>query len=229
MDQSMRGLDQVALILEDSATSEEKRQLVPAYLRKLDAAADARRERVRGELVRIREAADHVVSIVHAQQEISTSRGLVERVTVGSLLDQSHLLLSASLLRHEIVFSTAGNVEAVVTLDRHRAVQIITNLVANARDALRDARGERSILVNVNADSETISVDVVDTGPGMEADVAARVFEHGYTTKADGHGFGLHASALAAVEMGGELHILPTEAGAHFQLRVPNLAAREAS
>ena len=224
MDQSARSLDQVSAILEDPNTSSEKRALIPAYLRKLDTVALERRNRVRGELVRIREAADHVVSIVHAQQELATTGGMIERVTVGSLLDQAHLLLAASLLRHEIALVTVGDMKAVVSLDRHRAVQILINLVANARDALRDERGARSISITVRCDSDMLSVDVVDTGPGISPEVAARVFEHGFTTKPDGHGFGLHSSALAAKEMGGELSIVPHNSGAHFQLRVPNLA-----
>jgi signal transduction histidine kinase len=70
---------------------------------------------------------------------------------------------------------------------------------------------------------------VEDTGVGISAEAMKRLFEFGFTTKKDGHGFGLHASAILAREMGGELtaHSEGPNRGACFTVRLP-IAAAEA-
>ena len=64
---------------------------------------------------------------------------------------------------------------------------------------------------------------MADNGEGIPPENLTRIFVHGFTTHTDGHGFGLHSSALAAKEMGGALMVLEN-AGAHgaaFTLQVP--------
>jgi two-component system, NtrC family, sensor kinase len=48
-------------------------------------------------------------------------------------------------------------------------------------------------------------IEVIDNGVGIAAENLTRIFQHGFTTRAEGHGFGLHSSAIAAAELGGSL------------------------
>jgi signal transduction histidine kinase len=68
-----------------------------------------------------------------------------------------------------------------------------------------------------------VSITVADNGIGISQENLKRIFVHGFTTHADGHGFGLHSSALAAKEMGGTLSVKTggDGAGAAFTLDVP--------
>jgi signal transduction histidine kinase len=69
---------------------------------------------------------------------------------------------------------------------------------------------------------------VVDTGVGIAPEVQERLFSHGFTTRRDGHGFGLHSSALAAALLGGTL-TLRSEGpgkGATATLEVPLYSTR---
>jgi signal transduction histidine kinase len=68
-----------------------------------------------------------------------------------------------------------------------------------------------------------IQISVIDNGAGISAEHSARIFEHGFTTRKDGHGFGLHSSALAAREMGGSLTAFSAGEfqGATFTLDLP--------
>ena len=72
-----------------------------------------------------------------------------------------------------------------------------------------------------------LAITVTDNGVGIPTHNLVRVFEHGFTTKRGGHGFGLHISALAAREMGGSLaaHSDGSNLGASFTVNVPPLAA----
>jgi signal transduction histidine kinase len=119
-----------------------------------------------------------------------------------------------------------------VRLDRHKLFQILTNLLSNARHAVderQDAAGEHAITVRAAPGAgDRLVIEVEDTGSGIAPENLARIFTHGFTTKKDGHGFGLHSSALAAMEMGGSLeaHSAGTGKGARFVLQLPLVAER---
>ena len=221
-------LERVAALMEQPELTVEKRETVAAYLRRLDVSYAERLGRVQQELECIRNASEHMASVVTAQQELATTSGMVERVPVRQIVGQAHLLLNTSLIRHHIEWVLDVPPDLIATLDRHRAVQILTNLLANGRDAMRDVTGERRLVVRATGQEGWIAIQVTDTGSGVSQALAERVFEHGFTTKADGHGFGLHSSALAATEMGGRLSLKAADRGAHFVLSVPDLAWNQA-
>jgi signal transduction histidine kinase len=64
---------------------------------------------------------------------------------------------------------------------------------------------------------------VTDNGIGIPAENFKRLFEHGFTTKQEGHGFGLHSCALAVRELGGDIQTRSDGigTGATFSLRLP--------
>jgi len=64
---------------------------------------------------------------------------------------------------------------------------------------------------------------------GIAPENLARIFSHGFTTKKEGHGFGLHSSANAAAEMGGHLSVMSdgVDQGATFTLELPVLKSQE--
>jgi signal transduction histidine kinase len=68
-----------------------------------------------------------------------------------------------------------------------------------------------------------LRIKVADNGNGITPEHLARIFSHGFTTRKDGHGFGLHSCALAAQEMGGSLvvHSAGAGQGATFTLDIP--------
>src|SRR5690606_3442005 len=78
------------------------------------------------------------------------------------------------------------------------------------------------LLVRIAATSrrDLVIVDVVDDGPGIPASVRPHVFKPFFTTRVDGTGLGLTMAQEAARELGGDLKLLESEAGAHFQLRL---------
>ena len=77
---------------------------------------------------------------------------------------------------------------------------------------------------SVHGDDGSLVVTVADNGVGITAATLEKLFSYGFTTKSDGHGFGLHASALAAQEMGGSLKAYSDgeNRGAAFVLSLPS-------
>ena len=68
-----------------------------------------------------------------------------------------------------------------------------------------------------------LEIEVEDNGCGIRDEDLQRIFHHGFTTKKNGHGFGLHVSANAATEMGAKLHVHSDGPGrgASFFLDIP--------
>jgi signal transduction histidine kinase len=109
--------------------------------------------------------------------------------------------------------------------DKHKVLMILVNLISNAKYALDAAPAEeRCVTLRVDAPTtDRVRIEVRDNGMGIAPELLTRIFQHGFTTREDGHGFGLHSSALAAQELGGTLtaHSEGLGHGATFILELP--------
>jgi len=111
-----------------------------------------------------------------------------------------------------------------VLLDKHKVLQILVNLLRNAKHACEDSgRPQKEIQVRVRDTGTVVAISVVDNGVGIAPENLTRIFNHGFTTRAEGHGFGLHSGALAARDMGGKLTAASPGPGqgAVFTLEIP--------
>ena len=79
-----------------------------------------------------------------------------------------------------------------ITVDTDQIAQLIMNLLNNAADAIRDAgRDEGLISVRAESHGEIVILQVSDNGVGVPEDLKDKLFSSQFTTKKDGHGFGL--------------------------------------
>ncbi|HHH27602.1 MAG TPA: hypothetical protein ENK57_04525, partial [Polyangiaceae bacterium] len=192
-------------------------------LQKVGEQLEAQRGEIAAELEGLRRHVEHVKAVVRSQQEAAKSGGVIENVALPTVVDDALRLVQDSLDKHRIEVVREEVATGEVPVDRHRLLQIVVNLVGNAAQALRDHDGPRRITVVVGDVDGAPQITVRDTGPGVLKEIGDRVFRYGFTTKKDGHGFGLHASALLARELGGQLRLEPPVQGegATFVLRLP--------
>jgi signal transduction histidine kinase len=168
---------------------------------------------------------EHIKSIVAMQQNFASVSGVLEKVRLVDLLRDVVQMHSAGMARMgiEVVRDYADLAPMVV--DKHKVVQILVNLVTNAKHSIKESqRTDGRIHVTLqDADDSRVRISVADNGVGIPADNLTRIFSHGFTTRHDGHGFGLHSGALAAREMGGSLSVQSDGAGlgATFTLEIP--------
>jgi signal transduction histidine kinase len=113
----------------------------------------------------------------------------------------------------------------LMVTDRNKVLQILLNLLRNAKDAvLASANPAHEIWVRLSAlDTGFLRLEIADNGIGIPPENITRIFSHGFTTKPDGHGFGLHFGALTANQLGGSLRAFSEgqERGATFTLELP--------
>src|SRR5690606_24751152 len=170
------------------------------------------------------EQLEHMKKIIAAQQSYAKAQGVTEVCTLQEIVESALAIAGPALRNSRVEVVREYEELPAALLDRHRILQIVVNLVSNARHALEE-RGdaERRIVVRVFAGEDMACVEVRDNGIGIRPENLDRIFTHGFTTRKAGHGFGLHNSANAAQQMGGSLTARSEgeNQGASFVLRVP--------
>jgi C4-dicarboxylate-specific signal transduction histidine kinase len=206
-------------------TEDAKGRQLPGYLAKLAEHLAAQHATVGRELGGLAANIEHIREIVQLQQSHGQSIGVVQMLRPQDLGDEALRLNAPALARHEVAAVADYADVPPCALDRHKVLQILVNLITNARQAITEQNPPlRRVVLRIRAaHARAIAFSVSDTGVGIAPDVLARIFTHGFTTKKDGHGFGLHSCANAAREMHGTLtvHSDGVGTGATFTLELP--------
>ena len=231
---AVRLMDEHAGSLGEFLTHDTKGRLLHTYLRDLGPALEAEHESMSTELAALCKSIDHVKNVVATQQSHADAPRVVEILDVGDLASDALRMCSAALARHNVLI--VNNVKQLpgLPLDSNRMLQILVNLIGNAKQAFENVT-DRNPCVTLDADLEealdakVLRITVADNGEGIAPQNLSRIFSHGFTTRKNGHGFGLHSCVLAAQEMGGTL-IARSDGpgrGAAFILQIP-ITAQEA-
>jgi signal transduction histidine kinase len=168
---------------------------------------------------------DHIKEIVSLQQSHGRMAGVLEMVSVAQVVEQALRIHDQALTRHHIQVERRYEELPPLLIDRSRVLQILVNLVQNAKNALAlSNQAERLLTISISCPGEDrIEISVGDNGVGIPPENLTRIFSYGFSTQQGGHGFGLHTGALAAKEMAGELSVRSEGLGmgALFTLTLP--------
>ena len=205
-------------------TEDEKGKLLPGYLNQLVEAIAVEQQGLTDELAQLSKSVDHIKDIVSTQQSYAGANTLMEPLVVSELLEDALRMNSGALTRHHVtVIKEYGEVPRIMG-DKHRLLLILINLISNAKYAMAGVSNHaRNMTLKARVVDEELQISVKDEGEGIPAENMTRIFAHGFTTRKDGHGFGLHSCALAAIEMNGHLtvHSEGPGTGATFVLQLP--------
>jgi len=194
--------------LADYLSNDPKGKLLSEYLTQLAARLKSEQAKQITELDSLIKHIGHIKNIVAMQQNYAKVSGLLEPVPAAELVHDALELNAESFTRHGIEIERQFEDVPNVIVDKHKVLQIMINLLRNGKYALTAGGGRHKRLVVgvLNNGEKRVKIVVQDNGVGIAPENLERIFAHGFTTKKDGHGFGLHSSALAAKEMGGSLH-----------------------
>jgi signal transduction histidine kinase len=200
-------------------------KFLPGYLEQLDERLAAERAALLGELQTFETNVQHIKDIVTMQQNCAKQGGTSEKVKPVDLMEDSLRINAAGLARHDILVVRENDANLPeITVEKHKVLQILVNFIVNAKHAcLTSDRPDKKLVLQVTNGGEFVHFAVRDNGIGIPPENLNRLFEHGFTTKKEGHGFGLHSAALAVRQLGGDIqaHSDGVGKGATFSLKLP--------
>jgi len=206
-------------------TTDPKGIQLPGYFSRLAEHLTAEQTEMLKEVELTRQHVEHIKDIVTMQQSYAKVSGVVEKVAVVDLVEDALRLNGSALVRHDVqVLRDFPDQPIEINVERQKVLQILVNLIRNAKYACDDSgRKEKRLTMQVRHGDGRVHIAVMDNGVGIPAENLTRIFNHGFTTRKKGHGFGLHSGALAAKELGGTLsvHSDGPDCGATFTLELP--------
>jgi PAS domain S-box-containing protein len=204
--------------------NDPKGKQLPAYLSNLASHLAEEQEDILHEVGSLVSNIMHIKEIVAMQQNYAKTSGILESLKIVDLVEDAICMNNGAMSRHVVkVVRDFAEVPPILT-EKHKVLQILVNLIRNAKYACDDSgRNDKQITMRVANGNNRIKVSVIDNGIGIPAENLTRIFSHGFTTRKEGHGFGLHSGALAAKEMGGTLAAFSEGPGhgATFTLELP--------
>jgi len=216
--------------LDKFITEDQRGQMLPTYVSDLGGHLAQEQSTLIEKVNALKENIHHINEIVALQQDYTSVTGLLEKVAPVELVENALRMQGESMKRHHIALIRQFQNLRPVTIDRHKTLQILFNLLENAKHAcLQTNHAQHEVVVSLRScDADRFELSVTDNGMGISAENLPRIFDQGFSTRRDGHGFGLHSSILMAQDMGGTLTVQSKGPGqgASFTVCLPNNAPK---
>ncbi|MFG0287820.1 MAG: CHASE domain-containing protein [Rhodopirellula sp. JB044] len=216
--------------LTDYLLNDQQGKRLPDFLTQIASTLNREKQRLVEENRHLGDHVGHIDRIIRAQQDQASSSIVLTREFAAELMEQAALVNLGRHSEFEIAIERDLDSSATIVTDRHKVLQILINFVANAQDAVREINDvPRRVHLSTRIRGDHVEFAVTDNGPGIAEDVLPKLMQFGFTTKNDGHGFGLHSCDLTAKALQGRLEIENNASGrgACFRLVLPLVLSRE--
>ncbi len=211
--------------LAEFLTTHPKGKLIPEFLSTVADELAGEQSELIAKITTVGEHIEHIKEIVAMQQSYAKVSGVYENLQATTLVEDALRINATAFDRHHIDLVREFEADSpTVCVDRHKVLQILINLLRNAKHAMEEQAGRvKHLVVRVGTRPGIVKITIADNGVGISPEHLTKIFNHGFTTKKDGHGFGLHSGANAAKEMGGRLTANSggSGKGAEFTLELP--------
>lgn len=205
-------------------TEDPRGRQIPGYLVSLSSALKEEHNLIMAESESLNQRVEHIKEIVTMQQSYGRVSGVLETIGAEQLMEDALKLNAGALIRHNVTVRKEYQDVPPITVDKHQVLQILLNLINNAKYACDGVTEKKIITLRIFSPVQNrICMQVTDNGIGIAPENMTRIFQHGFTTRKKGHGFGLHSGAIAAKSFGGSLtvHSDGQGCGATFSLELP--------
>lgn len=206
-------------------TEDSRGQMIPKYLTSLASALKEEQQVILKEAKSLQGKVEHIKEIVVMQQSYGEKYTASESTLPQQLMEDSFRFTADELVQYEITVKREYETVPSITVDKHKLLQVLINLMNNAKHACIDGNSkEKNIILRIfSSNNNSVNMQVADNGIGIAPENLTSIFQYGFTTRKSGHGFGLHSSALTAQELGGSLTVSSDgpDCGATFTLELP--------
>jgi len=189
-------------------TNDPKGKILPEYYLKLGEALKSEHDQLKTEVNGIIKKISLIKDVVQTQQAYAKKELFFEEMSLAHITDEILNLQKNSLSRHRIqIVKNYWEDMPPVRVQKVKFAHILMNLIKNAKESMASRPiDERKIVVESGkSEADEFFLKITDNGEGIESHHLEKIFSHGFTTKRNGHGFGLHFCANAMTEMGGKL------------------------
>ena len=176
---------------------------------------------------RIRDRTRHIVDIIRTQNSYNITSGTRKDINlVASISDAIKILQDSIDKRHIHIEVDADNVPEEIRIQESQFHQMLVNIIKNAVEAIDELAesGERDEAPRIQfcayIDGDFFCLDIIDSGIGIAPEHINKIFSAGFTTKAQGNGLGLHASANFVIGSGGKIQAFSEGKGKGTTIRI---------
>jgi NO-binding membrane sensor protein with MHYT domain/two-component sensor histidine kinase len=197
---------------------------IPEFLNNLSDYWESEKTSISGELTMLTKNVNHIRNIIATQQDLSRVSDFEQVVSISNVIEESILISGVDHEKYHITLERKFDHLKPVLVDKVKLLQILVNLIQNAKDSLAESENRsKTLTLSITANQHHFHIKVADNGSGIPSENLTKIFGYGFTTKKSGHGFGLHTSAISASEMGGSLNVTSAGKGkgATFVLQLP--------
>lgn len=221
--------------LQEFLSADPKGKQIPSYLGLVAESLTGSHQTIQGELDLLVKKVDHIKQVIMSQQEIARSGNIREPASAQELIEQALMMALPEPEKYRIHIERNYAAVPTIMTDRHQVLQILVNMMTNAKNSMVEHAGEiRCLTLRIGISSRNRGVvrfEVIDTGCGIKSENLEKLFTQGFTTRKTGHGLGLHSSAISAKNLSGTLEAQSEGEGrgATFTLEIPLVVAEAAA
>lgn len=194
--------------LSDFLTKDPRGPKLLEFIRLLNTHLQEEQRIIFRETRRLNNNLNMITDIISTQQHLSKKTTMEEIYLINDLLEDA-LHITGIPIKKEIHLIKAFERIKPIRIDKSKIIEVLVNLLNNAKDAvILSPKTDKFITIKTSyLNSNTVRIEIADNGVGMTKNQLTKIFNYGFTTKKNGHGFGLHASAIAINQMGGNISV----------------------
>ncbi len=209
----------------DFIANDPKGKMIPEIIKEILAYLTIERDELIKETGNIKDDIAHVQNIINMQQSYAKNILVEELQSPNKILEDAIRMNKNALKRHNIEITVEAEQIPKIKFDKHKVLQILLNLISNAKYSFFNTDQDKNLIFCSikKRDDKNLEFIIKDNGCGIKKENLEQIYNYGFTTRKEGHGFGLHNSANTAKQLGGELSVFSDGEGkgAEFTLKVP--------
>ncbi len=213
--------------MENFLTQDARGKKLPEYFIKMGKVLNAEINSIQKESKELIAKTTMMKEVISTQQTYAKSGFHNEKLNLPELVEDALKIQNASLKKWGVKLDTQFANTPTCIGQKSKLLQVITNLIKNAKEAMSDNdqfnRPKELKIETGMANDTAVYLKIKDNGCGINKEQLTKIFNHGFTTKETGHGFGLHTCANAMTEMKGALKVDSEgiQKGACFTVTLP--------
>ncbi len=192
-------------------TKDEKGSKIVEYMKILGASLVDDVFNSQKEVKHIREGASNIEKILNAQRIYLETENVMENFNVVTTVEGALRLQSSYLEQYKIQIVKLFLENDILTVIGHQSklISVLLELFKNSVEAMSgNESGNRMLIISLSRFKNKIIIEINDNGEGIPNDNFNIIFNHGYTTRENRYGFGLHNCANYIAEMGGKIQVV---------------------